>query len=55
MGGKQWIRLHAVKSPVDGSRDGFNLCAKLLLNAEEVVAILVRDQVDGKAQMAKTA
>ena len=46
---------HAVQLAVDGGRDGLDFAAELLLDAVEVQAIVVRDEVDGKTKVAETA
>jgi hypothetical protein len=38
--------LTAVQIPVDLCRDRFDLCAKLLLNTEQVVTVFIRDEID---------
>lgn len=48
-------RSGAVEGFLNDGWDGLDLGAQLLLDAEEVEAVLVGDQVDGQAEVAKAA
>lgn len=50
-----FINLTHVKAPVNGGGDGADFGAQLLLDSSEGVAILVRDEVDGKTEVAKAS
>ena len=43
-----------VEALLDCGRDGLDLCAQLLLDAEEVEAVVVGDEVHRQAQVPKT-
>lgn len=45
----------AVECLLDGRGDGSDLCAQLLLYAVQVEAVVVGDEIDGQAQVAKPA
>ena len=47
------MRSGAVERFLDCGRDGLDLSAQLLLDAVEVEAVIVGDEVDGQAQVAK--
>ena len=47
------VPLTDVKAPVNGGGDGADLGTELLLDPSEGVTILVRDEVDGKAEVAE--
>lgn len=48
------VVLGHVEALVDDARDGLDLGAELLLDALQVEAVIVRDQVDGQTQVPKT-
>lgn len=47
--------LLAVEGPVHYRGDGLDLSAQLLLNAIEVQAVVVGDEIDGETQVTKTS
>mmetsp|Transcript_2200 Transcript_2200/g.7977 ORF Transcript_2200/g.7977 Transcript_2200/m.7977 type:complete len:876 (+) Transcript_2200:144-2771(+) len=47
--------LPAVDGAVDGGRDGLDFGAELLLNLVQIVAVVVRNEVDGEAEVAEAA
>lgn len=49
------IQTRHIERGIDHLGYGLDLCTQLLLDAVELVTILVRDQVDGDTQMAKTS
>ena len=51
----QAIQVSGVGRWVNGGRDRLDLCAQLLLNAVEVVSVLVGHEVDTQAKVAETA
>lgn len=49
------VVLRHVKALVNDARDGLDLCSKLLLDAFQVEAIIVSNQVDGQTQVSEAA
>lgn len=42
-----------IQALVDDAWDGFDLCSQLLLDPFQVEAVIVSDEVDGKAQVSE--